>query len=214
MRADHWTLRVELEIQWEPEEPVRALSSLEASLLTVLPGLNAHRCGGPPEYHVRTFAARRRDGSAGPVVEPALALAHIIEHVMIDAIAFVTTASSVSGVTGARRGSNRRFDVFVECRDPAVGALARHVGVTWTTAILRDGSMDPSRVRILAAARTLYRRGARVFEADRVADEMGLRGSEASGVIEELEKAGFAARLAFTMNFSGQRYYGMADAVA
>jgi hypothetical protein len=210
MHGDRWTLRVELEIEWEPANAVRALSTLETSLPAVCPGWNAHRCGGPPEYHVRSFAAG--DGAAERHVEPALALAHLIEHVMIDVIAFVTSASSVSGVTGAKRGTRRRFDVFVECRDPAVGALARHLAISWATAILRDGGIDTEDARILAVARALYRRGARVFEPDRVAEETGLPGEEAARLLEALEAAGFAARLAFTMNFSGQPYYGVADA--
>jgi hypothetical protein len=118
---DRWTIRLELEVDWAPVDPLRSLMVLEEGLLEVCPSLNAHRCGGPVEYHVRSFARGEQNGlEGGHHPEPALALAHLIEHVMIDAIAFVTNASSVSGATGARRGSTKRFDVFVECRDAAV----------------------------------------------------------------------------------------------
>jgi hypothetical protein len=212
LKPGHWAIRLELEIEWEPQNPLRSLALLEEGLLDVCPSLRAHRCGGPAEYHVRSFAQGSPRGPDDPVpVEPALALAHLIEHVMIDAVAHVTAASAVSGITGARRESTRRFDVFVECRDPAVGALAWHLGVAWTSTLLRGEVVDRRETRILDVARSIYRSGARAFEAHRVAADAGLRTDETEDLLGALAAAGFASPTRYTMNFSGQQYYGVAD---
>jgi hypothetical protein len=212
IKPGRWTIRLELEIEWEPADPVRSLALLEEGLLDVCPSLRAHRCGGPAAYHVRSFAkgAPRAPDDPAPV-EPALALAHLIEHVMIDTVAYVTAASTVSGVTGARHESRTRFDVFVECRDPAVGALAWHLGVAWTSSLLRGDAVDRRETRILDVARSIYRSGARAFEAHRVAADAGLRADETEDLLGVLAAAGFASPAPYTMNFSGQRYYGVSD---
>jgi hypothetical protein len=63
-----------------------------------------------------------------------LALAHLIEHVAIDLIATATGTPRCSGVTCAYAGRLDRFDIFLECSDPALG---RAVAIL-ATVIVRD----------------------------------------------------------------------------
>lgn len=140
-------------------------------------------------------------------VEPGLALAHLIEHVMIDAVAFVTGLERVSGVTGAHQDSERRFDVYVECPDYPVCLLARYVGIAWVLTLLRRGSLDPAGARTLPVARLVYNLRPRSLDPGRAAGEVGIVEAAALEILERLEVAGFVRRAAYTVNLSGTPHF-------
>src|SRR5207249_4079415 len=83
------TVKIVLEVVWAPPDPVAALEAYETALAAALPGLHRHECRGPSQYHV--LARRRGNGiaeCAGPIEAP-LSLAHLLEHLIIDAVSFV-----------------------------------------------------------------------------------------------------------------------------
>ena len=203
------TLRLTLEIDWNPPDPAQALSKLERDLLVVCPSLGDHHCRGPVQYHVhgasRGWVAKVRGRWLG--VEPGLALAHLIEHVMIDAVAFVTGLKRVSGVTGAHQNSTRRFDVYVECPDYPICLLARYVGIAWVLTLLQRGSLDSAGARTLPVARLIYNLSPGSLDPTRAAGEAGMDEADALEILERLEVAGFARRAGYTVNLSGTQYF-------
>ena len=75
-------------------------------------------------------AAREAAADVRPQpLDARLALAHLIEHAVIDFESAITRATRISGVTGARRSPPGRFDLMVECPDPAVGRLCLALAV-------------------------------------------------------------------------------------
>ena len=223
LRPDTPTLRLTLEINWNPRDPVRSLSDLETGLLEVCPDLGRHHCRGPAQYHVhaalrnnaqngdgREFATQDhlpfRQRAAG-AIEPSLALAHLIEHAMIEAVAFLTDSEKVSGVTGAHRYSVRRFDVYVECPDHTVGLLARYVGITWILSLLRRGSFDRAESLALQGAKLLYNRRPDSLEPAHAAEVLGIEAELARDILDRLEAAGFARRAVYTLNQSGTPHF-------
>lgn len=196
------TLRLTLDIEWDPPDPARALSNLESDL-------RDHHCRGPVQYHVhgasRSWTPKVRGRWLG--VEPSLALAHLIEHVMIDAVAFVTGLERVSGVTGAHQNSERRFDVYVESPDYPVGLLARYVGIAWVLTLLQRGSLDSAGARTLPVARLIYNLRPNSLDPSRAAEEVGMDEADALEVLERLEAAGFTRRYEYAVNLSGTPYF-------
>ena len=87
-RKDLPILKLRVEIDWDPKAPGAALSALEAALLEVCPSLRDHQCRGDRTYRV----LRSTDEAEAP-----LALAHLFEHVVIDAISFITNEPMISG---------------------------------------------------------------------------------------------------------------------
>ena len=144
-------------------------------------------------------------------VEPGLALAHLIEHVMIDAVAFVTGLQRVSGVTGAHQNSERRFDVYVECPEYPVCLLARYVGISWVLTLLQRGSLDSAGAQTLPVARLIYNLGSRSLDPRRAAVEVGMDEADALEILERLEVAGFARRNVYAVNLSGTPYFRLSS---
>ena len=203
-RPEASRLRLRLEIDCELADDGSALLELEDVLMSACPGLRLHQCRGPHEY--RLFEARTRDPTAPPI-DTNLALAHLIEHVMIDTVAFVTDAESVSGVTGAHTNSTHRFDIFVECPDESVVALASYVGIAWITSLLRGESVDETNRTALELARYLYRQQPRAATVSRAAHDLSTASGEIQRAVGWLTAIGYVHEVSHTMNFSGLPVY-------
>ncbi len=202
-------LRARLEIDWDPRDPYRPIAALEAGLLLLLPSLKLHECRGPAQYHVRRFSV---EGEARPTgaradIEAAMVLAHLIEHAMIDAVAFITRERIVSGVTGALRDSSNQFDVFVECPDRRVASLAARLAISWVRTLVGGGRPRRSARPTLELARTLWRARPHALALPRVARDTGRSTEEARDILDELEALRFACREPSTLNFSGIERY-------
>jgi hypothetical protein len=157
---DSRLLKTRLEIAWRAGDAVERLRSLEERLELVSPSFRRHGCGGDAPY--RLFAARRPleavPPAGRPPVEPALALAHLIEHVMIDTVSYVTQAASIAGVTGALFDPPGQYDVFVESPDGEVALLARRLSCEWVEAALVGEDLDAELAASREEARELFRR--------------------------------------------------------
>ena len=197
-------LRLTLEIDCQLADAGSTLLELEDGLMNACPRLRLHQCRGPHGY--RLFESQA-DDLAAPPIEVNLALANLIEHVMIDTVAFVTEAESVSGVTGAHTNSRSRFDVFVECPDESVAALAGYVGITWIASLLRGASANGVARSALGLARYLYQERPRAVDTRRAARELNREPSEIEQAFGWLTASGYAHEVSQTMNFSGLPAY-------
>jgi hypothetical protein len=202
-------LKLRVDVEWQPAEPRRALAELEAQLVKLCPSLRMHQCRGEDDYHVLrhipTGAAEPRQ--AERPIEPALALAHLLEHVMIDTVSFVTDAPIVSGATAALRGSRTRFDVFVEVPDPVVARLTLALATDWLGALMTGAGLDGSGQVARELVRDLYRRQPDAVEPRIMAQRLGWGESLVRHGLAWLEQRGLVQRIAYTMNFSGLSYY-------
>ena len=191
------TIKLTLTVEWRPDDPTRALAVLESQLAEVSPTLRHHQCRGPHQY--RVFEAH---GGSTPV-EPALALAHLIEHVMIDSVAYVSRAPRVSGITAGLVGRPGTYDVFVECPDVQVAQLAIAVALSWVETVLRGGTLDMTSRLALEVARILFGQWQGPVRADLAARAMGHPREEIESAFLALERVGFLRREQYTQNFSG-----------
>ncbi len=202
-------LKLTLEIDWAPDEPVRSFSDLEARMAEVCPSLARHECRGDGDYAV--LGARRGPsrpgGHAAADFEAALALAHLLEHAMIDSVAFVTEAHTVSGVTGAYAKGRRRFDVFVECPAPVVGPAIFHVVLGWISALSSGEPLNGDGRGLLEVVRRLHRDAGQGLGIASTARELAISPDTVSHLLRQLEQEGIVRRVDHNLNFSGDVYY-------
>jgi len=208
-------LRAALDIRWNEPDPVLALRRIERRLLDISPTFMSHRCRGPIAYHV--FVRRPNGAAAGPdppavpegeaqPFDACLALAHLIEHAIIDFESAVTEEARVSGVTGARRTPPGRFDVMVECDDQRVGRLCLTLAVATLTAAAGPPSGRPER-DALAAVRLAHRHPGRTWTPGAVARALGWTFPRAVRALSSLRDLGYLTELPYTVNISGVPQY-------
>jgi hypothetical protein len=197
-------LKLTVRVDWHPGDAVRRLRDAEHRLAAAAPSLGLHQCRGPHQYRLFQEGQAVPDGAA---FEPALALAHLFEHVIIDAVAYVTEAPRVSGLTGERGDVRLTFDVFVECPDRVVAKVATQLCRSWVEEVLSGESLDGGVRRTLELARRLYRERPAAVDAAAAAHTLGLPVEDTEETLVTLVHAGFAREEPTTLNLSGGRRF-------
>ncbi len=206
-------LRATLDIRWDEPDPA-ALDRIERSLAVFSPSFRRHECRGDSAY--RVFRKKRSpppDARTDPQpLDPRLALAHLIEHAVIDFESAITHATRISGVTGARLHPPGRFDLMIECPDAAVGRLCLALAVLSLTGAA-DARPPGRRERdLLAIARLTYRHPGRVWTSPALASACDWPLAQADAALSSLHQLGYFATLAYAMNFSGVPRFTVAPA--
>jgi len=196
-----------LEIAWDPSDPIKAISHLEETLLAFSPAFEKHECRGAEAYHV--FASKGRPGARLPTdtFNPRLALAHLIEHAVIDFQCVITDEKRCSGVTAEYRGHPGRFDLMIECRDPSVGRLSLALALAWLPAAIQSDHLGAAEREILEAARLVYRRPYEGLSPPAVAQAMTWTEEKATRALGALLEIGYLAETPYAMNLSGAPQY-------
>ncbi len=202
-------LKLTLDLEWAPDEPSRSYEALEARMAELCPTLSHHECRGDGDYEVLAAPRRTGGGNGDPRggFEAALALAHLFEHAMIDAVAFVTEARTVSGATGAHAETRRRFDVFVECPAPEIGPAIVHVVLAWIAALSSGTPLNGNGRGLLEVVRRLHRRAERGLGVAATARDLALSPAVVSRFLGGLEEEGVVRRVTHNLNFSGDVFY-------
>jgi len=202
---DRPLLRATLDIVWDPPDPRGALDRIEAALCAFSPSFTRHECRGPAGYQVFEAAHRPRPGTQP--LDGRLALAHLIEHAVIDFASSITHARRISGLTGAHREPAGRFDLMVECPDLSVGRLCLLLAVRALTGAADARPPGRDERRILATARLAYRHPGRVWTALSIARTFDWPRVRAAAALASLHDLGYLAAVADSMNFSGISRY-------
>lgn len=212
-------LKTTLDIRWEEPDPSSSISRLEAELLAFSPSFDHHECRGEQTYHVFLHAARpnlpgplRPDAGAElpRALEPfdgCLALAHLIEHAIIDFQCTIMELKRCSGVTGAYREPPTRFDVIIECPDCCIGRTCIGLTVSWLSLILEGESLGPAQQEVLAVARLAYQHHEEALTERAVARVLNWSESQAARALSTLQDAGLLAETPYAFNFGGISEY-------
>jgi len=201
-------LRATLDILWDAPDPVSVLDRIETALVDFSPSFQKHECRGPAGYHV--FGIDRRPPRDGPLpIDGRLALAHLIEHAVIDFESTITHARRISGLTGAHRDPPGRFDLMVECPDPAVGRLCLVLAIRALTGAADAHPPGRREHRILATARLAYHNPGRVWTPSAVARAFDWPCGRAAAALSSLRELGYLTPLEDSMNFSGLPRYAV-----
>jgi len=210
-------LKVGIEIEWDDPDAAATLGRVEAGLRGLSDTFAHHQCRGLTEYRVfrrppgRNGNPKRRRGlpegkNAAPF-DPSLALAHLIEHAIIDFQSYIGGATRCSGVTGALVDEPGRYDLMVECPDPIAGRCALALAVTWLSEIASGADLPEAEKDLLAASRAVIRCGARQRTASSVAGSLGWTEGRAENALASLCQMGCLGREPYAFNFSNLARY-------
>jgi hypothetical protein len=195
-------LRATLRIAWEPGDGVETIAALEESLLAFSPRFRDHECRGAEAYHVfRRGRPRGKepDGgsdSRGASVSyvPALALAHLIEHALIDVQCRITGARRCSGATAQRADGPDRYDIMVESPDPRAGRCSLALALAWVCQALAGHPLGVPEREILEVARRVFDSGNGALHPAGVARSTGLPEARVAEALEALAQLGCLKR--------------------
>ena len=197
-------LRATLAVRWDDADASASLQGLEASLLGLSPSFRRHQCRGPSAYHVFGGNGRPR---APADFEPGLALAHLLEHVVIDFECAVTDAPRCSGVTGALRARPGWYHMFVECPEKGVGRLCLALARRTLDGILAGVEVGASERQAIASARLAYRDPDKPLTPPAVARRLACLEAEAGRALDLLSGLGYLREVPYSVNFSGVPTY-------
>ena len=203
-RPDSLKLKLTVQISWSPPNVGEALREFGQRFERLSPSFARHRCGGTGGYDIHSLLLSGVACGNGEL-EPGLALAHLMEHVMIDVVAFVSSPGRVSGATGAHRETSDRYDVFVECEHPVVADLAVELAFTWVEDLGTD--LDRERKTALEAAHELYLRRPLDISVEEAAALRGIETPHMARAFAWLAHHGIASRESYAMNFGGLLVY-------
>lgn len=206
----HPILRAALDIAWDDPDPAPAIGRLEQSLVTLSASFERHECRGPSAYHV--FMGNGAGPGPLPVTaeesfDGRLALAHVIEHVVIDYLFAVNEVERCSGVTGARRDAASRYDLLIECDDEALGRLCLGLAVTVVNAAFLGrplGESDRDPIVVTRMARALP---GRPFTPPELARALGWTEMRARRAMMTMRQLGYLKEETYAMNLSGVPEY-------
>lgn len=210
-------LKIALEIHWDDPGASETLGRVETGLRDLSDTFAHHQCRGLKEYRV----FRRRPGNDGNAkrrrglpdqghpagFDPSLALAHLIEHAIIDFQSYISGVKRCSGVTGALIDEPGRFDLLVECPDPLAGRCALALAVTWLSEIASGVALSEAERDLLAASRAVLRCAERQRTASSVAGRLGWTEGRAESALTSLCEMGCLGREPFAFNFSNLARY-------
>ncbi|MCI0567530.1 MAG: hypothetical protein L0Z52_04950 [Acidobacteria bacterium] len=207
-----------LKIRWAPRNPQRAIADLEKRLLAFSPGFRHHECRGMGMYHVFSHAGgngkshaggEERAASSGKLegFDAALALAHLLEHAVIDFLSEVTGEMTCSGITGAHRSVSHRYDLLVECRELEIGCCCLALALGWIQGLFRGHPMGSAEKDVLSLLRWMHRRASPPVFASRVAGVLGWSEDRAERALAALQQTGYLESTAYAMNLSGLPAY-------
>ena len=204
-------LFVTLEILTLPSHPIDVLRRLESSLLAISPRFLKHECRGPDAYHVFRGNGHPSDKTGkGNGLEPALAIAHLIEHAVIDFQCAITGLKRCSGITAAFRGHRRRFDLMIECPDSRVGRCSLALALAWITESLEGLPSGADQREILDAARLVYERRGQRLTPTEVAAALSWSEARAARALAALQQVGYLQEASWALNLSGIPEYRLA----
>jgi hypothetical protein len=200
-----------LSVRWGVPDSLPALSHLEQELLSFSPSFGRHECRGPMAYHVFHSARGAREASPEPL-DPCLALAHLIEHAVIDFECAILQQGRCSGVTGALRDVPGRYDLMVECPDFRIGRLCLRFAVAWVTAATTGVPLGTAEGDLLIAARRVHQDSWEKLTPPALASTLGWTETRAGRALARLRDAGYLDEHSFALNFSGIPAYRISAA--
>jgi len=176
-------------------------------LVDLFPNLLRHRCCGGNDIHSTLFRRRSRSGCALPATNHGTDLCHLLEHLAIELVAAMTPTRFCSGITCGHREPEHRFDLFLECGDPRVGALALRCAAHILQTVLTLGEAPVGASRYAEAARYFLGRPRSVLNpGDLLADLQG-DPTQLEEALRFLATAGFLEEQRFAFDFSGTIRY-------
>jgi hypothetical protein len=176
-------------------------------LLEAFPRLERHRCCGGHDVHFTLFRRGRGGGSEPPEPDPGLAFCHLLEHLALELLGAMAPERPCAGITCAYREPAHRFDLFLECEDGRVGAVALRCAAHVLTSLHRPGEMPPGTSRYAETARYFLRRPRSLLNPGEVLADLQGEPTHLQAAMRFLAVSGFLGEERFTYDFGETTLY-------
>ncbi len=151
-RADAKHLIVTLDVEGYDPSSGNGFLTIYHALALLFPTLSRHSCC--EEWENTPLFLHEEAGVSIKSVGEVADIAHLVEHVIVDLQCAISGMRLCSGITCGHRSPENRFDLFVECADPRVGAFSAHFAAFLVSSLFKKTRLS-SRYRDLPAAAQL-----------------------------------------------------------
>jgi len=169
---DRRHLVVTLDVEGYVSPPANDFHTIYHALSDLLPTLSQHRCC--EEWENTPLFLNEDEGVSLKWVNEVADVAHLVEHVIVDLQCAITDMTKCSGITCGHKDPENRFDLFIECDDPTVGAFSAHFANYLVGAMFTKPRLSHQYREIIRAARLATAEPDAVTDGDQVASRLGI----------------------------------------
>ncbi|MBD3298086.1 MAG: hypothetical protein GF341_05470 [candidate division Zixibacteria bacterium] len=191
-RPDANHLIVTLDVEGYDPPVTNAFPVMYRALATLFPTLSRHSCC--EQWENTPLFLQSIEGVSIKSVGEAADVAHLTEHVMVDLQCAISGMKLCSGITCGHRSPENRFDVFVECTDPRVGAFSAHLATFLVAKALHLRWLSPRYRTLVTGARMVATHPQLEDDTAQLAKRMGCCLTTAQWVRTGLEAFGLITR--------------------
>lgn len=188
-RPDTKHLIVTLDVDEHHPSATNDFFRLYRALSSLFPTLSRHSCC--EEWENTPLFLRTMEGVSLKSVGEAADIAHLIEHVIVDLQCAISRMRLCSGITCGHRVPENRFDIFVECADPRVGAFSARLATYLVSLLLTRPRVSLRYRDLVAAARLVGANAALEYDLTRLSREMNRCPVVSNWAIQGLKALGF-----------------------
>ena len=188
-RPDAQHLIVTLDVDEYAPPDTNDFYSIYHALSDLFPTLSRHSCC--EEWENTPLFLESMEGVSIKAVGEAADVAHLIEHVMVDLQCAISGMRLCSGITCGHRAPENRFDIFVECSNPRVGAFSARFAIYLVSMLLHKPRVSLRYRDLVRAARIVSSRPALESDLTGLSHEMKRCPVVASWAVEGLKALGF-----------------------
>jgi len=185
-RTGSLKLKLVLDISLPEKLKKNELKKLYEKIHLLFPTLHRHECcvsflhGSLGSHSKEDFPLEQ----VGGVTD----LAHLLEHMIIDLISFLSQMKTVSGITCGYKIPLNRFDIFVECKERNVARFACHFSFFVMKEFLSGKRLSPRHYRTIQLARYVFDNRSLVFYPEKISSSLGWRMDYTRNRIKDLVK--------------------------
>ncbi len=113
-------------------------------------------------------------------------LAHLLEHMVIDLVSFISQMKTVSGITCGYKTPLNRFDIFVECKEKNVARFSCYFSLFVLKEFLSGKRLSKKHYRIIQLAKLTFDNPSLAFYPEEISSFFGWRKSYTKDRIKDL----------------------------
>ena len=188
-RPDAKHLIVTMDVDGYDPPATNDFLSVYHALSDLFPTLSRHSCC--EEWENTPLFLQSLEGVSIKSVGEAADIAHLIEHVMVDLQCAISGMRLCSGITCGHRKPENRFDIFVECADPRVGAFSARLATYLVSLLLIKPRLSMRYQDLIAAARIIGNDPSLENDLSTLSDQMQRCPEVSCWAVEGLKALGF-----------------------
>jgi len=152
-REDSSHLIVTLDVEGFLPPDTSDFLTIYHALAGLFPTLAKHSCC--EQWENTPLFVQSVEGVSIKTVGEVADVAHLVEHVIVDLQCAISGMRLCSGITCGHRAPENRFDLFVECIDPKVGAFSAHLATYLVASMFYKPRLSRRYRDIVSAARLI-----------------------------------------------------------